>query len=723
MANNNTITNTNVDINEGTRTTTKDNPDNFESEIVKSYLHNNTLHLNPFQINQFMLKTKKTLFDEEPSDEVIPSPTFDNLFNLFSENCFIISKSSSSKKWKPQCNNNYHFFVIRLSDDSRKCIGWDSSSKMKKTATAEKNSNDLLTKFSLLSFTSATDRGEKEKEEQEREQQQQQPAEKDVEQHLVKIAARFIVHQMKTTGIVTNHSTTSNEVTHDSEPSPPPSSSFSSSLFGISKKVFGRASTAFTSVLALYDLAEDPYHHHHPQHQFSDNIDTHYLNEDEDDYALGHNNKGHIDNGQIIHYDDDDDDAKDYFFSTNNNNDYQTTNNGNKVAIRTSLLPQQKVLETDAVWNVRLVIDCWSVVLHHIKQKIKSLTVKESDGDVVLDTYEQLITVSTSIGSDKRSSKRSSSSVQGILLNRWGDGEMSFLTFCHEAASATKESKSKTIAILSTEQQQQQQQQHSHPIENICNILSNMTTGTSLEIILRTLMETNNAILCRDGDIIALFPTFNHVVFKQDVEKPTVNDADVAIFKINSTLQSIEKRIESLTHQSETMKQRALSAKQSDNMKLALMHMKRRQILVNEIDRSSNSLLSVEGVLHSLKRARNDVQLLKAYEMMNNTMKSMREETSLSYVEEVMDDFNDGNEELQHIQDCFNVPPVDNYDIDDMERDLLALANNDDEDGSNGCHDEEEKQTNVASDHDGGGIEEIILEHHSKEQSQPAIAS
>ena len=71
-----------------------------------------------------------------------------------------------------------------------------------------------------------------------------------------------------------------------------------------------------------------------------------------------------------------------------------------------------------------------------------------------------------------------------------------------------------------------------------------------------TLIETNNAILCSNGDVIVLFPTFYHILKghsvanEEDIEKPTVNDVDVAVFKLNSTIQSIEKRIDTLTHHS-----------------------------------------------------------------------------------------------------------------------------------------------------------------------------
>ena len=64
--------------------------------------------------------------------------------------------------------------------------------------------------------------------------------------------------------------------------------------------------------------------------------------------------------------------------------------------------------------------------------------------------------------------------------------------------------------------------------------------------------------------------------------------------------------------------------------------------------------------------------------MMNDTMKVIREETSLSQVETVMDDFYDSNEEFWQVQDSLvGIPTTASlvYDTDELEnKELLALG-------------------------------------------------
>ena len=719
--------------------------------IVKSYLHNNTLHLNPFHIHQFLsskpsdigsagnanIDTVNNTYEnnaerkiilkkeQEEEDDINENEdedeqyynidasqsviTFDNLLESLSKQCFIISEPLASLKRMGSYDSgsndpSYNYFTIR----------WTVT----ETDSVEDKSRDLFTKFSLLSFSDTGKKNNTSK--------QQDESESDLQSNnhteMKKAAARFVVHQMKTKGLImthhhsppsskTNNKIQNNESIHnkDNDKTSGKASFGTGLLYGISKKVFHKASTTFTSVLASYDLADDPIL---PNNNYLDDDGS---NIDEDDYHLNQGVDFEVDDGE-------DDDANEYF---------ATESQTNKSDKAMKLRRLRQLYETDTIWNIHLIMDCWSLILHHVKQTVSIMNDNRNDSLTTMAAAtttpcpEQLVTVSLA---RKNNDGSMNESVQGILLNRWGDGHMSFLKFCHnvknsilqqtntEKSNSADSSLSPTSSSLPTT---------NYPIEKIASILSNISLGISLEIIIMTLIETNNAILCSNGDVIVLFPTFYHILKghsvanEEDIEKPTVNDVDVAVFKLNSTIQSIEKRIDTLTHHSEVMKQRALSAKQkNNNVKVALMYMKRRQIIMNEIDRCSNSLLNLEGGLHSLERARSDAQVLKAYEMVNCTMKALREETSLSHVEEVVDEFNDGNDELQHIQDSLGIQPsLESYDIEEMENELLALEN-DDGDGNNGYSDEkgsDEKQNKVMKDEP--KEKTMDQKQHSKEQS------
>lgn len=156
-----------------------------------------------------------------------------------------------------------------------------------------------------------------------------------------------------------------------------------------------------------------------------------------------------------------------------------------------------------------------------------------------------------------------------------------------------------------------------------------------------------------------------------------------------------------------TIQQNALISKRNGNTQSALLHMKRRQLHLNEIDRCSNSLLNLESGLHTLKRARSDVQVVKAYEMMNETMKHIRHDDdndgrklSMSHVENVMDEYHDHMDELGHVQDilCLSSSTTNNdlmMDEEELEKELLALG-----DTPNGSNDNDDGTKNAGTNKD-----------------------
>jgi len=117
-----------------------------------------------------------------------------------------------------------------------------------------------------------------------------------------------------------------------------------------------------------------------------------------------------------------------------------------------------------------------------------------------------------------------------------------------------------------------------------------------------------------DGVSIVLYPLAVTNVTDVESSSHTVNDVDIAILKISlqSRLQTDEAHV------------KALAAKRAGNMKVALVHLKRRQICMKEVEKCSGSLLNLDGGLHSIKRAKNDAEVLKTFELVNNSMRLIR---------------------------------------------------------------------------------------------------
>lgn len=670
---------------------------------TESFIHYNALHLSPYQIYQFENRNRITQpdvtvvnedfdqDDDDNDDEVNVSPknhlssfTFDSFLNDLSRICFIISSSVSRNDVivpttlsKTNSSQSYVYFTMRFPNNL------DKNSNIKKRKN-DLNDDSLWSKFASLSLSNNSSDGTNEVKTTEDEEHVKEK----IYETSLKTASKFIVCQMVNNNdssiddeMVMSAVSASNTNSQNDKRGSSNGTSSGGILFQLSKKVFNKASSAFTSVLASYDLAHEQIL---PSEEDGEEVDD-YVQHARHDY---------------INYEHDADNIDDAFVMS-----FGTKSDKYHSRLQIDSLV---VTETDTIWNIKLMIDCTLLIIHHAKQKILS-----SMNDEDLDLYDQYISISTT--NQQQQTQR-----RGVLLNRWGDDKLSFLSFCLDTANAT--------ITTSSNKERHESMNLSHSTEKIGNILSHITHGTTLELILMILIETNNAILSSDGNIVALlFPSsssFSYIPEYYHIDK--VHDVDIAIFKLNSTISSLEKRIESLTNQADKMKQCALQSKRqqqkqlhsnnnkNDNHnKVALMYMKRRQIYLNEIEKCSSSLLNVESGLHSLKRARNDAQLIKVYEMMNETMKLMKDETMpLSHVEEVMEDFRQNNEELEEIQDCISGTSssalshqMEMYDIDDLEKELLALEQDGGNDGNNGdCsigHDTQNKNVTMSSDSGG----------------------
>ena len=627
--------------------TANNHNNNFSKLTTDSFIHYNALYLSPYQIYQFenrnriiqpsnanvtVVNSENEDYDRDDDDNDneanVTSLTFDNFLNDLSRICFIISSSVSKNDVivptslsTTNSSQSYVYLTMRFPKHL------DNNSNIKKREN-DLNDDSLWSKFASLSLSKNSSTNNKDGTNDVETSEEEEHVKETILKTSLKTASKVIVYQMMKNNdssrddeIVMSAVSASNTNNQNDKRGSSTGTSNAGMLFQLSKKVFNKASSAFSSVLASYDLAHEQIL---PSEEDGEEVDDYVQHARHDLYE--HDVADNFDDALVMS------------FGTKSDNDSRRQ------------LDSLVVTETDSIWNIKLIIDCTLLIIHHVKQKILS-----SMNDDDLDLYDQYISISTT--NHQQQTQR-----RGILLNRWGDDKLSFLSFCLDTANATitKSPNKERYEIMNL----------SHSTEKIGNILSHITHGTTLELILMILIETNNAILSSDGNIVALlFPSsssFSFIPEHYHIDK--VHDVDIAIFKLNSTISSLERRIESLTNQADKMKQFALQSKRQqqkqhpsnnnkkdNHTKVALMYMKRRQIFLNEIEKCSSSLLNVENGLHSLKRARHDAQLIKVYEMMNETMKLMKDETMpLSHIEEVMEDFRQNNEELGEIQDCIS---------------------------------------------------------------------
>jgi len=303
------------------------------------------------------------------------------------------------------------------------------------------------------------------------------------------------------------------------------------------------------------------------------------------------------------------------------------------------------LLEQDIIWSVDVFIRCFKIITKHAEEVIRK---KQDEGD------EDGLTE----GSDSLNRQ----TVSGIILDRYGDKTSSFLSLCREAGKALKhgsETRSKDEALAV--------------------ILQNLKHGPGLEIILACLLQTNKAKLSPTHDVIVIFPMASVNESVVEACKIELNDVDISIFKISSAIKALEKRTEVLEMRANEAQRKALSAKQMGNTKLALMHMKRRQMCLKEIDSCSGSILNLDGGLNSIQRAKSDAEVLKTYELMNSSMKSIRQESDLEKVDDIMIELQENKEEWDAFNKSLHGSVDHAFSNDELEEELAQLMDNDDD--------------------------------------------
>jgi|AntRauTorckE5430_2_1112549.scaffolds.fasta_scaffold00905_1 hypothetical protein len=303
------------------------------------------------------------------------------------------------------------------------------------------------------------------------------------------------------------------------------------------------------------------------------------------------------------------------------------------------------LLEQDIIWSVNIFTQCFKIITRHAEDVIRKKQ-DESDEDRLTEGIDPL----------------NGQTVSGIILDRYGDKPCSFPSLCREAGY-----------IL------EQKSQTGSKDEALAGILQNLRQGPGLEIILSCLLQSNKAKLSSNDHVVVLFPMAN---LKETIIEGCnfeVNEVDIAIFKITSAIVALERRTEVLGKRADEAQRKALAAKQAGNTNLALMHMKRRKMLLKEIENCSGSVLNLDGGLNSIQRAKSDAEVLKTYELMNNSMKTIRQESDLEKAEDIMIELQENKDDLDDFSTSLHGSVGHAISDEELEEELAQLMDNDED--------------------------------------------
>jgi len=310
---------------------------------------------------------------------------------------------------------------------------------------------------------------------------------------------------------------------------------------------------------------------------------------------------------------------------------------GNKGTSRGAVLLDE---ERDEILNVGIVLDCLRMLLHHAESGIAV----PSSSDYHHDHH--------------------SGNAKAVLLYRFGTNTSSLSEFCKRAAAAELETKGHSADATSRAS-----------AETLAKL-----SPSDMDMTLLTMVSAGYAALSSDGDIVAILPRGGAAAATANKSTSPLNDVDIAIFRLRSTVSTLERRIEHLSDQANAVQGRALKAKKQGRTSLAVTYLKRRNLLQAEADKASSMLLNVENSLQSLEQAKADAEVVKAYKLAGDAMKVARlseEEGGLGLnadaVEKLMDDLAEGNDDLEEISSLIaadaggSAGPAGDGDIDEEE--------------------------------------------------------
>eukprot|EP00563_Minutocellus_polymorphus_P004275 CAMPEP_0181037242 /NCGR_PEP_ID=MMETSP1070-20121207/9296_1 /TAXON_ID=265543 /ORGANISM="Minutocellus polymorphus, Strain NH13" /LENGTH=676 /DNA_ID=CAMNT_0023114943 /DNA_START=105 /DNA_END=2135 /DNA_ORIENTATION=- len=195
------------------------------------------------------------------------------------------------------------------------------------------------------------------------------------------------------------------------------------------------------------------------------------------------------------------------------------------------------------------------------------------------------------------------------LLYRFERGPHSLAEFCRSAAAASASLAAGAAAATAEESADRQA---------LCELVSGLSSA-DLELLLLGMVRAGCAVLSSDGDVVALLPQRGAAN-----AEAAVDEVHLAIFRLQSTASTLERRIDHLSEQAEAAQSRAVAAQRRRQPTLAVAYLKLRNLRRTEIDRTSASLLNVEQSLQTLHRTRADAEVLRAYRLAGEAMRMAR---------------------------------------------------------------------------------------------------
>jgi len=244
--------------------------------------------------------------------------------------------------------------------------------------------------------------------------------------------------------------------------------------------------------------------------------------------------------------------------------------------------------------------------------------------------------------------------LHGIILHRNSYNPFSFHSFCQKLLS-TLSNNNNDISESFKE-----------------NLIHNKA---SLDVVMHILVASGFALFSDDADAIILLPpcdsttdilqrgilrkaylasiqSSNVTTIPLSIPSIQINDMDIAIFKLTHACWILEQRIIQLSTSIDMTQKQALveQKKNKNNTSLALIHMRKRKMLLEERDRLQGVWINMETGLQALQRAKNDVHVIQSYELLHSTMKQMEGSgLNIQHVQELMDSIRECTEEFNWI--------------------------------------------------------------------------
>ena len=251
-----------------------------------------------------------------------------------------------------------------------------------------------------------------------------------------------------------------------------------------------------------------------------------------------------------------------------------------------------------------------------------------------------------------------------LLLKRFGGGAHSFQELCHAAGC-------EAAAKAGGTDRRDDKADYGPALSQL--------RPADIDLLALTLLSSGHAAISKDGDIIALYP----VTSTRGATDLTVDEADVAMFRLRNSIEAVEGRTESLAQQARDAGDRAVRAKRDGAKSLAAVQMRRRKLFLDEADRCSGTLLNLEAAAQGLRRARDDAKVLECYEMARNALRMVRakEENggmgmTLERVEEAADGLGEEVDELRTLGDAIDIGGScsrEQIDDEELEREFKSL--------------------------------------------------